>query len=84
MAARKLWKGEKAIPKNREPFKKKELPPRPPFKKKVLPPSPPWKGEPPIRKRVEPRIGIPPQVNPIKFKSAPARSPTLKRNIKKR
>ena len=72
---------------------------RPPFKKKELPPRPPWKGEPPVRKRVEPRIGIPPhtkgvkfepwigippQVNPIKFKSAPARSPTLKRNIKKR
>ena len=40
--------------------------------------------KPPIRKRVEPRIGIPPQVKPIKLKPAPGRSPKLKWNIKKR
>ena len=37
MAARKLWKGEEAIPKNREPLKKKEWPPRPTLKKKEWP-----------------------------------------------
>ena len=43
MAARKLWKGEKAIPKNREPLKKKEWPPRPTLKKKEWPSKPPLK-----------------------------------------
>ena len=74
----------------RPPFKRKEL--LRPIRKHDTPVDhiPPKKVDratimrlkPP--EKVEPRIGIPPQVNPIKFKSAPARSPTLKRNIKKR
>ena len=86
MAARKLWKGEKAIPKNREPLKKKEWPPRPTSKKKEWPqkeePLPIIKGKQPIAER---RKGKPvPPPPPKRVKPAPRRSPTLKWNIKKR
>ena len=105
MAAKKPAPRHPPLPK---PIKWTPPPPKP---KRVVPPM--WKGKPiqtperppfkekewPLRERVkprigippqtrskklEPRIGIPPQVNPIKFKSAPRRSPTLKWNIKKR
>ena len=99
MAARKLWKGEEAIPKNREPLKKKEWPPRPTLKKKEWPPRPtlkkkewPQKEEPlTIMKIKAPPIGLGMEhpgllktPKPIKLKPAPRRSPTLKWNIKKR
>ena len=97
MAARKLWKGEEAIPKNREPLKKKEWPPRPTLKKKEWPSrrTPkkeewPQKEEPltivnikqPIAGRRKGEPVPPPPHTPLK--PAPRRSSTLKWNIKKR
>ena len=89
MAARKLWKGEEAIPKNREPLKKKEWPPRPTLKKKEWP----QKEEPLTIMKIKPPKRIPLGIEhpgllktpkPIKLKPAPRRSPMLKWNIKKR
>ena len=80
MAARKLWKGEKAIPKNREPLKKKEWPSRRTPKK--VEPLTIMKIKPPIEGRRTGKPVPPPPPKPIK--PAPARSPTLKWHKKSR
>ena len=87
MAARKLWKGEEAIPKNREPLKKKEWPPRSTLKKKEWPSRPPLKKNEWPSRRTPKKEEWPQKEEPLtimKIKPAPRRSPTLKWNIKNR
>ena len=77
MAARKLWKGEEAIPKNREPLKKKEWPPRPTLKKKVE-----WPSRPILKKNEWPQKEYPPRP-PFKKKEWPRKEePSTIVNIK--